>query len=266
MRLTGFALLLFLLAACSTEPADDPVGDAVSPVALTTEADTIAMQAYEATGGPTVWDQVPYLTFEFAFEQEGDRRMIARHAWNRRTGDYRVSWPEEGGDTTTVLMNVRSREGTAYRNGVEVPSAEQDSLLESAYRRFINDTYWMLSPTKLFDPGVNRAAAPERATDSTRVLQLSFGDVGLTPGDRYWMEIDRETGEVAGWSYILQNQEPPASRFRWMDHETIETPAGPIRLATRKQTEDGSRAILTDRIAAPDTMEPAFFTRPEASW
>jgi len=44
---------------------------------------------------------------------------------------------------------------------------------------------------------------------------MTFGTVGLTPGDRYWVFVNERTHRVERWEFILQNQQPPANRWTW---------------------------------------------------
>ena len=45
-------------------------------------------------------------------------------------------------------------------------------LLTFGYRRFINDTYWLLMGFKSFDPGVTRELAGERKNDCGEVFDV----------------------------------------------------------------------------------------------
>ncbi|HRK74875.1 MAG TPA: hypothetical protein PLL64_11420 [Rhodothermales bacterium] len=129
-----------------------------------TEADRLAQKSFNAVGGQEAWDGTRYLAFSFSAIRNSQQTPPIRHVWDRWEGRYRVSW-KKGIDTTiTVLFNVQNQQGKAYYNGVAAPEVQQKSLLSTAYRRFINDTYWLLVATKFFDPGVFRAAAPDSNT------------------------------------------------------------------------------------------------------
>ena len=262
-------LLVFLLlvgcagAGCSEEAEPEGTTAAADLPPLETSADTVAQQIYSYFGGPQAWQQLPYLRFDFAVEQNGQRQTVARHLWNRQSGDYRVEWRAGADSIYAALFNVNTQEGQVYLNGDSVASARNQELLDQAYRRFVNDTYWMLAPTKLFDPGVNRSYVADSSNDSLGVIQLSFDDVGLTPKDRYWLYADRETGRLERWGFILQGQSREApSTFRWTDYEHFSTPAGTLRVATRKEALGGGRAILTDRVRMPREVPQEMFTDP----
>ena len=162
-RIHLLPLLLCLpaaLAACAPEPSDPEV-DSVEMPALVTRADSVAMRAYEAAGGPEAMAALPYLRFDFGVERDGERQTVARHLWNRETGDYRVEWTGGADSNYVALFNVGTREGQVFLNGDSLGAEAKAARLDEAYRRFINDSYWLLAPVKLFDPGVNRAYVPD---------------------------------------------------------------------------------------------------------
>lgn len=253
-------LILALLTGCASESETE----AVAPDALVveTKADSVALRAFEAAGGPQTWAALPYLRFDFGSERDGTHRVAARHLWNRQTGDYRVEMPA-GGDTVYVaLFNVETQEGQVYLDGAPLDSVENAERLQGAYRRFINDTYWLLVPTKLFDPGVHRTYVADSSDAETDVISLTFDEVGLTPGDQYWIYVDRATGRVTRWAYHLQHFEadrPPTS-LEWTAYETLDSPAGPVTLATRKQGT--GYVLVTDNLATPAEVAAEMFTDP----
>lgn len=255
----ALVLMTILVSGCggNTEPAEA----SHQMPELRNEADSLAWRTVEAHGGLDTWSKVQYLRFDFGSESEGSRRTFARHLWDRHSGDYRLEW-FPGEDTTMVaLFNVNDRSGNVFINGAAADAASVPGLLESAYRRFINDTYWLLAPLKVFDEGVMRRVAHDSSTSEVQVLALSFDDVGLTPGDRYWLAINRSDGLLRSWSFVLQGWgDRPASTLNWLDYTSFETPAGTIRLAQRKQPPGGSRVTLTDNVALPATVPPGVFT------
>ncbi|MEM8559206.1 MAG: hypothetical protein AAGG50_15400 [Bacteroidota bacterium] len=268
MRLLLLSSALFLLAAC-TEPAsestaDTPTAPAVEMPALATAADSVAMQAYAYAGGPEAWASVEALRFDFAFERDGERVPIRHHLWDRTSGAYRIDW--SNGDTLyTALFNANQLDvdgpdaGTVYRDGEVLPDPEHAEALEGAHRAYLNDTYWLLLPIKLFDPGVTRGLDADSSDAETAVLTLAFDGVGLTPGDTYHVYVDRATGAVARWAFVLESGGSAA--YDWVDYQTFDTAAGPIRLSARKANDQG-RVLLTDALALPTDLEPTVFTDP----
>ena len=119
-------------------------------------ADQVARELIAALGGEGAWEKARQLRFDFLVEREGTRAAEFQHVWDRYTGDYRLMGRDKSGAPYAVYFNVNTRAGAAYVNGRAVEGEEKDKLLETAYGRFINDTYWLLAPWKVFDPGVSR--------------------------------------------------------------------------------------------------------------
>ena len=271
-RLPILLIVAALVAGCQSGPSSDsgsesPTAAAGPDMALENRADSVAMEVYEALGGPETWRSFPYLRFTFAVEQEGNRNPVADHFWNRQTGQYRVEWSSQGGDTTFVaLFDVDAhQDGEVYANGTALEGARASELLDQGYRRFINDTYWLLAPVKMLDPGVHLEMVADSTTAVQAVLHASFGeDVGITSGDQYWFTVDRETHRMTAWAYHLQgyDEEQPPSRFRWTNYQEYETPSGPVWMAPRKQSIGGGTAILTDSIGTPASAPENIFSDP----
>ena len=271
----AFLLALIAVFAGCAEPAPLPPADPAT--AMQTEwspADSLALLLLDAAGGggsaspkqgPGGWADVPVLGFDFARGSEDGRQLIRRHLWNRQKGQYRVDWM--AGDTALVAffdVNAFDPEmpaGTVYAGGEMLPQSVAAPHLASAYEGYINDTYWLLAPTKLFDPGVTRGLAPDLSTDSTRVLTLSFDGVGLTPGDRYWLTADRATGQLLGWQFHLQGADEPGPFIAWTNYVAVDTPDGPLPVATRREI-GGAVRLYTDQVWAPPTVPPAAFSDP----
>ena len=255
-HLALIATAVVLLTSCEQSPRGHDF-------TLQSHADSVAMQALIAQGGPSAWKQLRYLRFDFGSESGGTRNRIASHLWDRHSGAYRVEW-NAGQDTTVIaLFNVNTREGRVYLNRAAAAEEAQQALLERAYSRFINDTYWLLAPTKMLDEGVTRRYVADSSSAEFDVVALSFDGVGLTPGDRYWMWVDKNDGLVKRWAFVLQGSpDRPPSRFRWEGYKTFDTPGGQLMLAERKSSWGGDRALLTDRVSLPQSVPADIFTNP----
>lgn len=272
--LAALVAFILVLAGCRTEPRAEQGNEMPE---LETRADSVAMKLYEAYGGSEAWAAVPYLRFNFAVEQEGQQRVVARHLWDRQTGAYRLEWSASPDSNYVALFNVGAfgttgsdsveagEEAQVYLNGTALDAAANAQMMKRAHQRFINDMYWLLAPVKVFDPGVNRSYVADSSNADVAVLHLTFGNVGLTPGDQYWLYVNRETGRLDRWAYHLQgmSEDEPPRMFRWTGYETYETPAGPIHLATRKEMVGGPVAILTNALDVPSSVPEAMFSDPE---
>jgi hypothetical protein len=246
--------------------------DAPAPtdtLTLDTKADSVAYRLMEAHGADAL-ASAPYLRFNFAFESSKGSRVIARHLWDRTTGDYRVEWQGGPDSSYVALVNMRDVEegvpaGEAYLNGEKLEGETARKVRKQAYGRFINDTYWLLAPLKTFDPGVNRRYAADSSTATHDVLHLTFGDVGLTPGDEYWLYVSKETGRLDRWAYHLQSMDEstPPQAYDWTGYTTLKAPAGMVVLSTRKEATNADRALLTNELALPSSPPDGAFSNPE---
>ena len=256
-----------LIAGCGgSSPSSSASAGFTDTLTVDSKADSVAVRLLEAHGADA-FASAPYLRFNFGVETPQGQQVVARHLWNRSTGEYRVEW-ESGPDSNYVaLVNVRDvedqrPEGTIYLNGTELTGEAAEAAREQAYGRFINDTYWLLAPLKVYDSGVNRHYAADSSTAEHEVLRLTFGDVGLTPGDTYWFSVPAETGRLDRWSMHLQGmgEEAAPRSYTWTDYVTLEAPDGDVTLATRHEAVEGEQAILTNQLALPSSAPAGAFS------
>jgi hypothetical protein len=256
-----------LLAGCggSSSPSSTSAGF-TDTLTVDSKADSVAVRLLEAHGA-NAFASAPYLRFNFAVETPEGEQVVARHLWNRSTGDYRVEWASGPDSNYVALVNVRDvedqrPEGTVYLNGTELTGEEAQAAREQAYGRFINDTYWLLAPLKVYDSGVNRHYAADSSTAEHEVLRLTFGDVGLTPGDTYWLDVSTETGRLDRWSMHLQgmSEEATPRSYTWTDYVTLEAPEGEVTLARRHEAAERDLAILTNQLALPSSPPAGAFS------
>lgn len=229
----------------------------VIPAAAQPTADSVAQRAIDMLAGPA-WADARYLAFTFNVERDGKIVASYPQRWDRFTGEYRVSGKNREGEDVLVVMNAGTKEGKAWKNGQEV--ADSKDLLAFGYRRFINDTYWLLMGFKSFDPGVSREYAGEKTDAAGRVydvVRFSFDNVGLTPGDVYWMWVDRDSGLVDEWHMKLEGSkpedEPTPVLFR--DYRRI----GGLLISTRREIKGRNQFIrLDDVVVSKDVPAGAF--------
>ncbi|MFQ5752000.1 MAG: DUF6503 family protein, partial [bacterium] len=163
-----------------------------------TQSDPQAIQVvnemWQALGGKENWQQARYLSYHWMAEREGNIVANYRHDWDRDTNRYRVEGTNRAGQHFVVLFNTQTKAGEVYLNGNKVQEdSTKEKMLDSAYGRFINDSYWFLMPYKLNDPGVILTYEGEKAINESKydVVKVTFENVGLTPEDTYWAFIDK---------------------------------------------------------------------------
>src|SRR5215470_20280722 len=92
---TRAAAAAFVLTAASIFAADrDP------------KADAIGKEMIAAMGGEKAWEKARQFQFDFVVERDGKKAASRSHAWDRYTGDYRLSGTDKNGVPFTVYFNV----------------------------------------------------------------------------------------------------------------------------------------------------------------
>lgn len=225
-------------------------------------ADDIARRSFDILGGTIAWEKARYLAFTFKVERDGKPAASYPQRLDRYSGDYRVSGKKPDGVPFEVIMNLKTRQGRATQSGSPVTDpAQLKELLDLGYRRFINDTFWLLMPLKMFDPGVRRVYEGER-TDSCGhtwdVVKLTFDESsGLAPGDLYWPWINRDTGVVEEWDMKLQSMKPedPPLQVMLRDYRRI---AG-LLISVRREVRGKNQIVrLDDLQILSETPKGAF--------
>ncbi len=238
-------VLLFLAASASAQ--------------TTPNADDVARHALKSLAG-TAWEKARYIAFTFDVEREG--KIIASYPqrWDRYTGDYRVSGKNREGKDVLVIMNINTKQGKAWVDGVEV--ADPKDQLTFGYRRFINDTYWLLMGFKTFDPGVTREYAGQKKNEAGQdydLVKLSFDKVGLTPGDVYWMWVNRQTGLVDEWDMKLEGSKPEDEPSVVLFHGYRKF--GGLMISTRREMKGRNQFILLDDITIASEVPAGAFAK-----
>jgi len=229
-----------------------------------TKADTVGHELIDALGGQPAWEKARQFRFDFVVEREGKRVAAFSHAWDRYTGDYRVSGTDKTGAPFVVFFNVNTKQGKAFVNGKPAEGEALDAQMKNAYGRFINDTYWLLSPWKIFDPGVHLAydgekPCPEGGTCD--ILKLSFDNVGLTPKDIYWLWVTRDGRRMVQWQYLLNGAQDEPTTAAWKQWQKFSG----VSLSTEKTIVGKNATIRFENVSVSPTRDDALFQPPAGS-
>lgn len=133
----------------------------------------------------------------------------SEHHWDVAAGTDQVKW--KGKDVTVNLA---------------APAQDEDA--KAAYARWVNDSYWLIAPLKILDPGVKLAYEGMKESEGVQceTVRVSFEQVGLTPGDQYLLYIDPQTKLVRAWDYMPDSE--TTVHGTWEKYE----PLGGLQLAT----------------------------------
>jgi hypothetical protein len=201
-------------AAGSAAPAASPAGKS-DPLAV-----SLAESTLQKMGGRDAWQRARVIEWRFF----GKRH----HFWDQETGDVRIE-----ADSTLILMNLNTKAGRAWTAGNPItdPAALRETL-DDGYAMWVNDSYWLVMPYKLLDPGVTLAYGGESPMADGRPAQkitMTFEGVGLTPQNKYDVWIGQETALVEQWAYYETAADTaPKFTLPWAGWKKF----GPILLAT----------------------------------
>jgi hypothetical protein len=215
----------------------------------------------EAMGGPSAWDHARYFRFDFTVVRSGKKVASFSHFWDRWTGRYRVEGEDAHGVAWKAYLNVNTKEGDYWVNGAKAEGEARAKGLENAYGRFINDTYWLLAPWKIFDPGVKLEYVGEvkdaagRACDE---IKLSFDSVGLTPKDVYWMDVDKSSHIMNEWKFVLNGGNDPPTLVEWKDWRKF----GGIMLSVSKPIIGKPSEIRFENLQVSETPDDTALAPP----
>jgi hypothetical protein len=224
------------------------------------KATAVADRVMEALGGAEAWNKTRYLRFDFAVDRAGKTIVRRSHTWDKWTGRYRLEATTKDGEPYVVLMDIDTKDGRAWLEGAELQGDEAKKYLEQGHAVWVNDTYWLLMPYKMKDPGVVLAldGVEKKGGEAWDKVRLTFDNVGLTPRDKYWAYVNRKTGLVDRWDYVLKGESKPPTTFTWGNWKRY----GNVMLADdRVNPADGTR-IHFPVLETPDSVAETAFTTP----
>ncbi|MEC3906074.1 hypothetical protein VOI54_03535 [Tamlana sp. 2201CG12-4] len=180
------------------------------------KAVTIANDVVKAMGGMENYNNTRFIQWDFG------KRILY---WDKWTGDVRIENPEKA---QVVLVNINTLTGKAYENGNLVTDKVQTkSMIDQGKRWWINDSYWLVMPWKLEDPGVTLTyVSTEKLPDGQMadVLQLTFNAVGVTPQNKYYIYVDQKDKLIKQWAFFKDfNDKEPRFTMPWDNYQKAGT-------------------------------------------
>jgi hypothetical protein len=148
------------------------------------EADNLAKKMLSALNYKA-YKNTEYLEWSF--------RDSHHYKWNKLENQVTVIW-----DNNEVIVDTQNP------NNSEIIKSNQtiasDQLIKTATDYFNNDSFWLVAPFKVLDPGVQRSIVKHNDKDA---LLITYTSGGSTPGDSYL--------------WILDEQGLPKSYKMWVD-------------------------------------------------
>ena len=217
----------------------------------------IAHTMMQAMGGEDSWNHAHFVRFDFIVKAGGKTVLDRSHLWDKYTGRYRLESKTKDGKPEVTLFNTGTKDGAVYVDGKALDGAAAKKALDDAYGAWINDMYWMAEPWKWLDSGVNLKYLGEKKLGKGAYdeVELTFGHVGLTPGDRYDTYVSRDSHLMEHWEYHLQG----GQKGSW-DWQYTETHG--MKLASNHVSADKKTDISMGDVRVLDAADDAYFSDP----
>ncbi len=204
-----FASGILLLTSCGSsaiEPTTEtvevdygnPAAEGFNASASDERAIAIADSVVMAHGGRKAFDEARFFKWNFF----GARDLI----WDKEEDRVRIEVPSQ---EMIYLLDYSDDDltGAVRKNGEEMTDPDSLALyLQTANSMFINDSYWLIQPFKLKDSGVTLKYIGQEndplKNRPSEVIELTFSEVGDTPGNRYRLYVDEESYRVNTWDFF----------------------------------------------------------------
>lgn len=180
-------------------------------------ADDLATAVMKASGSEH-WSKVKVIRWTFAGRN--------KHVWNLKDNTDTIT---TGDKTATVKVNAQ-------------PMTPEDKKLMGAWT---NDSYWLIAPLKIKDPGVMLSTLPDEMIEGKtyRGLHLAFKDVGMTPGDQYNFYIDPDTMLLRYWDYMPNANKK--TRMSWDGYQDFKG----VKIATEHKTQGSDKKLVMSDVS-----------------
>lgn len=136
-----------------------------------------------------------------------------RHHYKWKKNEYKctVYWEDY-----KVELNFKETSlSKAYVHNFKVDGEQAEELIKKATDYFNNDSFWLVAPYKVFDPGTERRIVT--LENGEQGLLITYTSGGSTPGDSYLWLLDKDYKPKAFkmWTSILPIQGLEASWTDW---------------------------------------------------
>ncbi|MFT6167820.1 MAG: hypothetical protein ACJAV5_001074 [Vicingaceae bacterium] len=106
------------------------------------------------------------------------------YQWFKQENRVDVKW-----DKTLVHLNLQHPDSSVVlKNNIEIKDESKSEIIQKAVDFFNNDSFWLVAPHKVFDPGTERKIVP--LENGEQGLLVSYTSGGSTPGDSYLWILD----------------------------------------------------------------------------
>jgi len=137
-----------------------------------------------------ILDAINHEAFENTKEIHWTFRGVNRYEWQLQEDVVDVYWE----DMHVTLQTTSPDQSLAYQSDKPLTGESKQEAITYAVNNFNNDSFWLIAPHKLFDPGTTRSLVQENGQDK---LLVQYTSGGSTPGDAYLWEVNENYQPVA---------------------------------------------------------------------
>ncbi len=175
------------------------------------EAEELTSKIQEAIH-QEAWDSTVALSWSFM--------GLHHYIWDKERNLVQVTW----GDNK-VLYNTKTLKGIAFEDDKKLDEEDTQEAINTANTYFNNDSFWLMAPFKLQDPGTERSIVD---IDGETALKITYTSGGDTPGDSYVWLLNKDHTPRA-WKLWVSVIPIGGVEMGWNKWKTFSTGA---RLAT----------------------------------
>lgn len=126
-------------------------------------------------------DAINYTAFKNTEILEWNFRNEHFYYWEKSKNLVKVEW-----ENNRVLLNLKDNsKSTVFLDDKEINNPE---IIQNALNFFNNDSFWLVAPYKIFDPGTERSIVTHEGKEA---LLVTYTSGGSTPGDSYLWILDK---------------------------------------------------------------------------
>ena len=112
-------------------------------------------------------------------------KEIHHYKWHKTENRCEVYWD----DFKVDLHFNNDSNSKVFVAEQEYNGIEKQDYINKAITYFNNDSFWLVAPYKVFDPGVERRLV--KTEDNKEALLVTYTSGGNTPGDSYLWHLDK---------------------------------------------------------------------------
>lgn len=163
-------------------------------------------------------DALDYEAYETTHYLEWTFKKRHHYRWDKKENICEVYWKDY---QVNLDLNLPSQ-SQVFQKNIKVDGAGTKKLIRKAQDYFNNDSFWLVAPYKVFDPGTERRLITTEHGKEALLVTYTAG--GSTPGDSYLWHLDASGKPISFqmWVDILPINGLKAS---WSDWTTTESGA-----------------------------------------